>query len=187
MNNVEVYIDIVLFNVEDGNIKVLLKNNNIIRKKVSKLIDINSCVLNELNKYINVENSILKQCYTYSKIEDKKIILDILYIGIINGTATSFDSVDKCNNKIIEDALKYFKEEINKIENLKKLYIEFSLPELQKIFIEVSGKEIDRRNFRKRLIKLNIIESLDKMSDNKKGRPSKLYKFKEGIDLEYLL
>lgn len=186
MKDVEIYIDIALFNIIDSNVKVLLENNNIIRRKVTDLKSIDDCAKEILTKYIN--NGVLKQCYTYTKIVDKKMVLDILYIGIINKDINlNFDSIDKCNNKIIESAFKYFKEEINKIEILKNLYSEFSLPELQRLCYNIYGVEIDRRNFRKRLIKLNIIENLNKISDNKKGRPSKLYKFKDNIEIKYLL
>ena len=63
---------------------------------------------------------------------------------------------------------------------MKRLYPnEFVLPEIQKIYEQLLEKNFDRRNFRKKLIKLDVIEDLDKISTGKNGRPAKLYKFKE--------
>ena len=56
---------------------------------------------------------------------------------------------------------------------------EFALPEIQKIYEHLLDKKYDRRNFRKKLIKLDVIEDLNKISENKKGRPAKLYRFKD--------
>ena len=66
---------------------------------------------------------------------------------------------------------------------IKKLYPEeFVLPEIQKIYEELLEKKYDRRNFRKKLIKLDVIECLEKVSTNKNGRPAKLYKFKDIVE-----
>ena len=76
--------------------------------------------------------------------------------------------------------MEYLRKNLVLNSTIKKLYPkEFVLPEIQKIYENLLNKKYDRRNFRKRLIKMDIIEDLNKMSLNKKGRPAKLYRFKD--------
>ena len=54
-------------------------------------------------------------------------------------------------------------------------------PELQKIFELILGQELDRRNFRKKLISLDLIEDTNEFNIGCNGRPAKLYRFKDDI------
>ena len=55
------------------------------------------------------------------------------------------------------------------------------MPELQKVYEVILNKEIDRRNFRKRMLTLGLIEDTGKMrkEDNKKA--TKLYCFTDKV------
>lgn len=56
---------------------------------------------------------------------------------------------------------------------------DFTLSELQSFFENIIGKSLDRRNFRKKLLTENIVvETGEKI--NTAGRPSKLYIFNKG-------
>ena len=89
--------------------------------------------------------------------------------------------IENVNRDIYVDKLiECLKKDLVLNSTIKKLYPnEFVLPEIQKIYEDLLEKKYDRRNFRKRLIKLDVIEDLKKMSENKIGRPAKLYKFKD--------
>ena len=58
---------------------------------------------------------------------------------------------------------------------------DFTLPEIQKVYEKLFNLNIDRRNFRKRFIKLDMIEETGEYSDSLNGRPAKLYRFKDDI------
>ena len=89
------------------------------------------------------------------------------------------ERLDK-GNIYISKSIEYLKKELILNSTIKRLYPnEFVLPEIQKIYEDLLGKKYDRRNFRKKLIKLDVIEDIDKISSSKTGRPAKLYKFKE--------
>ena len=65
------------------------------------------------------------------------------------------------------------------LENLRIIFpADFTLPELQKVYEEVLGEEIDRRNFRKKFLPL-VIETGEKNEIPTGGRPAKLYRFLE--------
>lgn len=54
---------------------------------------------------------------------------------------------------------------------------EFLFSELENLYCSILEKEIDRRNFRKKILSFEIIEETDQFSPIKSGRPAKLFKF----------
>ncbi|MDR7209609.1 NrtR DNA-binding winged helix domain-containing protein [Flavobacterium piscis] len=54
---------------------------------------------------------------------------------------------------------------------------EFLFSELENLYCTILEKEIDRRNFRKKILSFEIIEETDRFSPSKTGRPAKLFKF----------
>ena len=65
---------------------------------------------------------------------------------------------------------------------LKKLYPNgFTIPEIHKVYESILGVEIDRRNFRKKLISQNIIIDTNETSNFEGKKPAKKYKFNDEI------
>jgi 8-oxo-dGTP diphosphatase len=56
---------------------------------------------------------------------------------------------------------------------------EFTLTEMQNVYEAIIGHTIDKRNFRKKILALNILTETDKEQTGLKNRPAKLYKFKK--------
>ena len=56
---------------------------------------------------------------------------------------------------------------------------EFTLTELQKVYETILGRKLDKRNFRKKIKMLNILEPAKKTRTGQKNRPAKLYQFKK--------
>ncbi len=54
---------------------------------------------------------------------------------------------------------------------------EFLFSELENLYCTILEKEVDRRNFRKKILSFEIIEETDRFSPIKSGRPAKLFKF----------
>lgn len=184
--NIEVKSIINIFTIIDGKINLLVKDNNLI--EINCLDELDFINNNYIKDNIDIKDLNLKQCYTFSKKENDNLKLTVLYIDIINidsielNDKFSFVEINKLdkNDIYINKSIEYLKKEIILNSTIKRLYPgEFILPEIQKIYEQLLGKKYDRRNFRKKLIKLDIIEDLYKISSNKTGRPAKLYKFKE--------
>ena len=183
--NITIKCIINIFTIKDGNLYLLVKNNGSLLE-VESLDDLDTTCTKYLDKNILIKDLNLKQCYTFSE-KKKNLNIDVLYVDIVNYNSIKindkfkfieFDSLEK--NKYIEKSIEYIKEKIILNSTIKRLYPdEFVLPEIQKIYEKLLNKKYDRRNFRKKLIKLDVIESLDKTSKGKNGRPSKLYKFKD--------
>lgn len=84
------------------------------------------------------------------------------------------------NSVIIEDSIKKLKKELLNTKLLKIFFpTDFTLPELQKLFEQILNKKLDRRNFRKKILKLDIIEDTMDKNISMTGRPAKLYRFKD--------
>lgn len=80
------------------------------------------------------------------------------------------------------EIIKYAKQRLNwKLEytnisqNILPKYFTFS--QLQKVYEIVLGKEIDKRNFRKKILSLDIIKETWEVDRIMSNRPSKLYEF----------
>lgn len=55
---------------------------------------------------------------------------------------------------------------------------EFTLTQLQEVYETVLGRELDKRNFRKKFLSLDLIKDTEKMYREGAHRPAKLYTFK---------
>jgi len=54
---------------------------------------------------------------------------------------------------------------------------EFLFSELENLYCTILEKEIDRRNFRKKILSFEIIEETEQFGSSKSGRPAKLFNF----------
>ena len=173
-----------IFTIVDGKINLLMDGNNLFSIICNDNVEIENQKFIENN--LNINNLNLKQCYTFSEKKDEKLFITILYSDIINYEDIKLSNItlkpiENIKNIIYVDKfVECLKKDLVLNSTIKKLYSgEFILPEIQKIYEDLLNKKYDRRNFRKRLIKLDVIEDLNKMSESKKGRPAKLYKFKD--------
>ena len=94
-------------------------------------------------------------------------------------------------HELLKEELQQYEKIIRKrLKNINYLKIlfpsDFSLPELQLVYEQVLGHSLDRRNFRKKIMNMDILEDTGDKNELTNGRPAKLYQFKEDIsdDLE---
>lgn len=173
-----------IFTIIDGKINLLMDGNNLFTIICSDNVEIENQKF--INNNLNIDNLDLKQCYTFSEKEYDKLEVSILYSDIVNydnikSNNFIFIPIESVNKDIyINKLIECLKKDLVLSSTIKKLYPnEFVLPEIQKIYEDLLNKKYDRRNFRKKLIKLDVIQDLDKISKTNKGRPAKLYKFKD--------
>jgi 8-oxo-dGTP diphosphatase len=118
------------------------------------------------------------------------------YLGLVNKNANNLNNNDVewfdinevpdlafLHNDMIKVSLENLRELIIQSDILKVLLPnEFTMPELQKIFEAILGKTFDRRNFRKKILSLNIVDDTNKEISINGNKPSKLYKFKKNLE-----
>lgn len=86
------------------------------------------------------------------------------------------------HEEILAAGLEYMKKIILKSNIVKFLLPDkFTMPQLQKIYETLLNQKFDRRNFRKKLLSLGLVDETYDDSVKKVGKPAKYYKFKDEI------
>ena len=202
-----IHVITALFTVEDGKFKVLLiKRNNEPFKNMWILIGgacYNNETVEEAMKREMYEKTGLKNIQTtffsiYSEPNRSPIMrmLAVVYIGVIDckkvkvlkKTTKTKDAdwfmIDRVpplgydHSKILVDAIEFLKEKIFDSQILKNLFPPtFTMPEIITAYQSILEKDIDRRNFRKKLLASGIIESTGENESSPGKKPAKLYRF----------
>ena len=55
------------------------------------------------------------------------------------------------------------------------------MPEIQRTYETILQKQFDRRNFRKKIISLGLVEDVNKTISQNGSKPAKLYRFKANV------
>lgn len=80
--------------------------------------------------------------------------------------------------KIIDYALERLRYKLTYTNAISFLLpTKFTLTQLQKAYEAVLGRELDKRNFRKKFLSLGLIEETNEMHQDGAHRPARLYKF----------
>lgn len=208
-NKIEVLVNV--FTVDKGILKVLLLRkddepyqgywmlpNGLLYENET----IESCANDIVFEMTGLKNVDVRQSNVYSDIDripGNRIIADSL-VGLVDSTTVKLENKNsyfECNwfdissipktvfdhNKIINDSVEYLKDRMLNSNVLKGLYpSDFTLPEIQKLYEQILGKKLDRRNFRKKILNLGLIEPTGDKNIGFNGRPAILYKFKDNID-----
>jgi 8-oxo-dGTP diphosphatase len=149
-----------------------------------------------------IPNLFIEQAHVFSEINrnpDERIIA-CSFIGLIDSKSIEIKREERSNIEsswftidaipkmgydheiIIENAIEHLRKKIVNSNVLKSLFpSDFTLPELQRVYEQILGQELDRRNFRKKFINLGLIEDTGYKNEGANGRPAKLYQFKEEI------
>ncbi len=200
-------VDIVCFCVTDGTLEVLLgevQSNSIYKGKLAHiggLIRVNETAEDAVDRLLHDKAGLARiykeQLYTFSEIDrdPRGRVVSVAYTALTS--SKSVQNLHKAGVPTVWKAitnlpkLGYDHDIITKvaIERLRSKIIytdiakhlmpdEFTLSDLQKVYEAVLGEEMDKRNFRKRILSLNLLH--DTKRTMKKGvmRPATLYTFK---------
>lgn len=167
----------------------------------------------ELKEETGIEINYLEQLYTFGQPDrdPRNRVVSVAYFGLIEPSAfkilasTDAEEVQwyKINelpplsfdhNKILTLAIERLKAKITyEPIGFELLATKFPFSDLEKLYTTLLGRGIDRRNFRKKILSLNVLDELDEKISKGSGRPANLFKFnkeryfklkKEGIIFE---
>ncbi|HHU54211.1 MAG TPA: NUDIX hydrolase [Mollicutes bacterium] len=203
---------ISIFTIDKGKVKVLLFRKKDEPYKgywmlPGGILKANESLEESISDYVvencGFSNLYTEQCHVFSDVEripDKRVVA-ITCIGLIDSISVELkqeipDSIESewfnisaipktiyDHGMIIDKSVDCLRERIINSNVLKILFpSDFTLPELQKVYEQILGKELDRRNFRKKFINLGLIEDTGYKNEGYTGRPAKLYRFKENIE-----
>lgn len=207
--NIGIHVITTLFTVDKGIVKVLLvKRTNepfngywaLPGGAMYNNETLEDGARRELKEKTGLENIKLELGNIFDDVNrsDLQRMIGVSFLGVINTKGielqketmktsnADFFAIDKVpglaydHNLVIDKSLKILKEKILKSSILKDLLPEeFTLPELQKVYETLLNKELDRRNFRKKLLNDGIIWAVNKDAVFKGKKPARLYCFKD--------
>lgn len=200
-------VDCLIFTIADGKLKVLLmkigqppyagkwaipgglvKLNESLEKATERI----------LNDKVGVKNCYVEQLYSFSDpardsrghsvsvahfalvntdsfvLKTDELVREIAWHDVYKLPALAFDHKD-----IISYGLKRLQSKINYSNIVYTLLPrEFTMPEMQHVYEIILNKEIDKRNFAKKMNQLGLIEPTDKVKPTTK-RPARMFRFKK--------
>lgn len=209
--NQGIHVITALFTIEQGIIKVLLikrKNEPFLGDWVltgGALFnneDLETGALRELEEKTGITGVEIKQFKAFGKVDRSPVMrmVAVGFVGIIdskrvnllretkNTSNADWFPIDKIpplgfdHEEILHDALIELRKQIVKSNILKSLFPDgVTMPELQKTYEAILDKKFDRRNFRKKILNLDLIEDTNKSDRFEGNKPAKVYKFKDVI------
>ena len=200
----KVAVDIVVFTIQSGELKVLL-----IKRKIPPFVgrhaipggfvldheDLEQAALRELKEETGVRDVYLEQLYSFGapKRDPRERVISVSYFALISadrslkaGTDASeadwwpfanLPSLAFDHAQILGYALERLR---NKLEyttvGFQLLPEKFTLTELQKVYEAILDKQLDKRNFRRKMALLKILKPLKKYQHAGR-RPAQLFTF----------
>ncbi|WP_055447700.1 NUDIX hydrolase [Lacinutrix mariniflava] len=205
--DIKVAVDAVVFGYESkGNLSILLIKRGIEPFKNSWALpgglvleneSLEDAVKRELKEETGVTIDYLEQLYSFGKPnrDPRNRVISISYFGLVkpnhftikadtDAQEAQWFSVDNLPN-LAFDHQTIFEMAKSRLQSkltyqpigFDLLNKEFPFSDLEHLYTSILEKEIDRRNFRKKIMSYGILEETNKMSQKGSGRPAKLFKF----------
>ncbi|MBI4128671.1 MAG: NUDIX hydrolase [Parcubacteria group bacterium] len=138
----------------------------------------------------------LEQLYTFSRVDrdPRGRVVSVAYLGLVPGVDISKHSDGEVgwfpvrllpalaydHREIIRTAVERLKAKLEYTNIAYRLVPEaFTLTELQRVYEVIIGRKLDKRNFRKKLFFLNLLEKVGRKKKSGASRPAELYRFRE--------
>ena len=210
--NQGIHVITTLFTVEQGVTKVLLikrKNEPFLGDWVLtggalyNNEDLETGALRELAEKTGITDVPIKQFKAFGKVDRSPVMrmVAVAFIGIIdskrvnvlretNSTSNAdWFPIDKIpplgfdHEEILREGLLELRKQIVNSNMLKSLFPDgVTMTELQNTYEAILGKTFDRRNFRKKILNLDLIEDTNTSDRFEGNKPAKVYKFKDKIE-----
>jgi 8-oxo-dGTP diphosphatase len=153
----------------------------------------------ELQEETGIDRLFLEQLYTFGAVDrdPRERIVTVAYYALVNlkehmvkaasdASDAAWFAIDALpslsfdHDRIVSMALNRLK---NKVRyepiGFELLPKKFTLFQLQKLYEAILEKELDKRNFRKKILKMGLLHELDEMQQDVPHRAAKLYEFDE--------
>ena len=197
-----------LFTAIDGNVKILLMRKKtqpykdywiLPSDKLNKELTLEENMVSTLHNKTGYSNIYMESGQAFSALDrvPNKRVLAFSFISLLDSTSlmlkkeeisgeiewfdiTMLPKLGYDHERIIKAAIEQLQVSLRNIEVLKRLYpSDFSLPELQKVYEQILNVDLDRRNFRKKILNSGLLEPTGEYQNSNMGRPAALYRFQE--------
>ncbi len=202
-----VAVDVILFTIEDGELRVLLIRRDLppYRRRwalpggfVRMDEDLDAAARRELDEEAGVTVRWLEQLYTFGDVDrdPARRVVSVAYFALIDasqlepragGDARGVRWCDVGHLPKLafdhERIIRYAHERLRyKTEYapvaFQLLPEELTLTELQRVYEIILGRDLDKRNFRRKVLGLEVLEPTGEERSEGRGRPAALYRFR---------
>ncbi|MEW7291735.1 NUDIX hydrolase [Aquimarina sp. 2304DJ70-9] len=204
--NIKVAVDAVVFGYKDKALNVLLIKRNIEPYKDSWALpgglvleheSLEQAVERELKEETNVTVDYMEQLYSFGEPnrDPRNRVISVTYFVLVkpehHDIKADTDAKDVAwfdiqklpelafdHKTILEKAKKRLRSKLTyEPIGFDLLDDKFLFSDLEKLYMTILEKQIDRRNFRKKILSFDILEELDEKISEGRGRPANLFKF----------
>jgi 8-oxo-dGTP diphosphatase len=207
LQNIRIAVDAIVFGYQNNQLFVLLIQQKFGTETnfwalpgglVENNESLHDAVQRELKEETNVTVNYLEQLYTFGddvNRDSRNRVISIAYFALVDSSKFEikadtdaenvqwfpFNEIPKLafdHNAIVQKAIERLKSKLSyQPIGFDLLPKKFLFSELENLYCSILEKEIDRRNFRKKLMSFGIIEETNQFSSIKTGRPAKLFQF----------
>jgi 8-oxo-dGTP diphosphatase len=205
--NIKIAVDAIVFGYADNKLNVLLIKQKFGELKnqwalvggfVKNHETLNDAVNRELQEETGIKVNYLEQLFTFGdnvNRDPRFRVVSVAYFALVNSTKLVLQADSDAEDAkwfsindlpdLAFDHKEILKTAQNRLQSkltyqpigFDLLPKEFLFSELENLYCTILEKEIDRRNFRKKILSFGIVEETEKFGNKIKGRPAKLYKF----------
>lgn len=207
LQNIRVAVDAIVFGYKNNDLYALLIEQQFgtsdkywalpggLVKNDESLSD---AVIRELHEETNVQLTFMEQLYTFGDDiyrDSRNRVISVAYYALVDASnleikadtdaekvqwfkIDAIPSLAFDHNLILETAIKRLKAKLTyEPIGFDLLPDEFLFSDLENLYCTILEKEIDRRNFRKKILSYGFLDQTEHFSPIKNGRPAKLFKF----------
>ena len=205
--NIKIAVDAIVFGYSENKLNILLikqkfgtlKNQwALVGGFVKDNETLNDAVNRELREEAGIKVNYLEQLYTFGdniERDPRFRVISVAYFALVNSTKlilkadsdaedAKWFSINELPDLAFDhkDILKTAQDRLKSKLTYQPIGFdllpkEFLFSELETLYCTILEKEIDRRNFRKKILSFGIIEETEKFGNTIKGRPAKLFRF----------
>lgn len=201
-------VDCVVFGLDEGDLKILLIQRGYEPFKGSWAIpggfvdpaeSLEQAALRELKEETGVRDVFLEQLYTFGDVrrDPRRRIVTVAYYALVNlrdhtvkaatdASSAAWFAVDDLpklafdHGRIVDTALRRLKGKVRyEPIGFELLPEKFTLTQLQRMYEKILDQEIDKRNFRKKILGMDLLKELDEVQVDVAHRAARLYRFDE--------
>jgi 8-oxo-dGTP diphosphatase len=195
---------VVIFTVESGRLQVLLIRRSAEPHKdawslpgglLAEGESLEGAAVRKLAEETGLADVFLEQLYTFSDL-DRTGSVAVAYFALVDSSeallaersdwlpawfpVAETPELAFRNNEVIDYALRRLRAKLDYSNVAYSLLPEeFSLSQLQSTYEGIFGRRLDKRNFRKRVTTLGLVEPTGRRSGAGRHRPAQLYRFRQ--------